>query len=122
DGLFSPWYVHICANRSPPSEAPSEVVSAQPYAGPPRDMWSLGVLLYKLLSGTYPFGTRTDLQTKGRIVAEQPAIDALAISEPGKDLLKRLLFKDPAERMTAAEMRQHEWMRAAAGRKQAPAP
>ena len=36
-----------------------EVLSCQPYEGQAADMWSLGVVLYRMLTGVYPFQDTT---------------------------------------------------------------
>ena len=38
-----------------PSYAAPEIISRKPYYGPPVDVWSLGVLLFGMLSGYFPF-------------------------------------------------------------------
>lgn len=39
-----------------PSYMPPEMVNKRAYYGIPLDIWSLAVVLYKLLTGQYPFG------------------------------------------------------------------
>ena len=49
-----------------PSYMAPEIVSKIEYAGPPADIWALGVLLYALLCGRFPFMdrmTRSSTQT-----------------------------------------------------------
>jgi serine/threonine protein kinase len=38
-----------------PSYMAPEIVNKEEYCGPPADIWALGVLLYILLCGTFPF-------------------------------------------------------------------
>lgn len=43
-----------------PSYMAPEIVNKIEYSGPPADIWALGVLLYALLNGRFPFKGRTD--------------------------------------------------------------
>lgn len=38
-----------------PSYMPPEILKKKEYEGPAADMWSLGVVLYAMLHGCYPF-------------------------------------------------------------------
>ncbi|TNN70235.1 Peripheral plasma membrane protein CASK [Liparis tanakae] len=78
-----------------------QVVKREPY-GKPVDVWGCGVILFILLSGCLPFyGTRERLfeaiiKGKYKMNPRQWA----HISESAKDLVRRMLMLDPAERIT----------------------
>eukprot|EP00286_Rhodomonas_abbreviata_P019041 CAMPEP_0181309322 /NCGR_PEP_ID=MMETSP1101-20121128/11951_1 /TAXON_ID=46948 /ORGANISM="Rhodomonas abbreviata, Strain Caron Lab Isolate" /LENGTH=646 /DNA_ID=CAMNT_0023415797 /DNA_START=33 /DNA_END=1969 /DNA_ORIENTATION=+ len=85
--------------------------------GTKADMWSLGVILYILLSGIHPFGRRrgeTDDDVKRNIRGANfrfyPSHFA-NVSEEAKDLIKRLVVLDPALRLSWEQALEHEWMR-----------
>ncbi|RHZ28912.1 hypothetical protein DYB31_010340 [Aphanomyces astaci] len=79
-----------------------EVMSGKGY-GLEADMWSIGVVLYVVLSGFAPtFTADHDL------VFTEPCWDA--VSAGAKDLMCRLLVRNPETRMTAAEALQHPWL------------
>jgi serine/threonine protein kinase len=91
--------------------SPPEVLRGEPYRPIPRDIWSLGVLLYILLTGKYPFGSQPNSRTKNRILNEEPRWDELKIPPLAKDLLQRMLEKDPSKRITLKEVQAHPWCR-----------
>ncbi|XP_018900537.2 uncharacterized protein [Bemisia tabaci] len=77
------------------------------------DMWSLGVTTYVLLTGFSPFGGETDQETFCNISQAQLDFpDELFedVSEEAKDFIKRLLIRDPSERMSAKECLRHPWI------------
>jgi len=49
-----------------------EIVEKKEYAGPPADIWALGVLLYALLCGCFPYKGATDEELYARICACSP--------------------------------------------------
>merc|ERR1712185_619390 len=77
----------------------------KPY-GKECDMWSMGVLLYVMLSKTMPFRAKEVDQLLKQVVkgkfAYKPEDRWKHVSESAKDLITKLLTKDPAKRLTIA--------------------
>ena len=78
------------------------------------DLWSMGVVLYILLSGKVPFPGNNNEEIiknvlKGEYHFKHKVFDK--VSEEGKDLIKKLLVKDPAKRYSAKEALEHPWIK-----------
>lgn len=99
-----------------------EVFKGTANAGPPLDVWSLGVILFAMLCGRLPFegpdliGTKRPREQiiKSRITKCQYKIDD-HLGPEVKDLVRRMLQVDPSERASIPEIFNHVWMRAAVG-------
>ena len=85
-----------------------EMVNKQPY-DESIDVWCLGVLMYELLVGTPPFETKDPKDTYKKIANVDFEFPDF-LSEDAKDLLSKLLLKDPSQRIPLEDVPQHPWV------------
>ena len=74
-------------------------------------MWSVGVLLFVLLAGELPFG-QTQLSQQimqAEVSFEKPCWRGVSLM--AKDLIGRLIVREPSKRLTASEALLHPWIR-----------
>mmetsp|Transcript_102406 Transcript_102406/g.271003 ORF Transcript_102406/g.271003 Transcript_102406/m.271003 type:complete len:508 (-) Transcript_102406:186-1709(-) len=91
-----------------------EVLSKN-YSGGSCDMWSLGVIVFRLLMVQLPFSTEgTKAQVRARIRSGVIGIDRPkrwdALSDSARNFIERLLVVDPEQRMTAEQAFEHPWI------------
>lgn len=92
-----------------PAYIAPEILRDQGYYGYSVDIWSAGVVLYAMLYGTVPFkaNNMNDLQ---KMIMKAKYTLREDISVEARDLLKGLMEKDPAKRMTISEVLLHTWL------------
>ncbi|KAK2095314.1 Tribbles 1 [Saguinus oedipus] len=78
------------------------------YSGKAADVWSLGVMLYTLLVGRYPFHDSDPSALFSKIRRGQFCIPE-HISPKARCLIRSLLRREPSERLTAPEILLHPW-------------
>ncbi|ORY34280.1 hypothetical protein BCR39DRAFT_517417 [Naematelia encephala] len=89
-----------------PHYASPEIVAGKAYHGSSSDIWSCGIILFALLTGRLPFdddNIRSLLQKVKIGVFEMPD----EIKDPARDLLNRMLEKDPEKRITMPDILCH---------------
>ena len=85
--------------------APPEWISSETYYAESLTVWSLGILLYKLLCGRIPFKSDTKI-----LKSELSWFPFLKISETAKCLVEVCLKKDSTKRPTLQEITTHPWL------------
>ncbi|KAL5720734.1 non-specific serine/threonine protein kinase [Ranunculus cassubicifolius] len=105
-----------------PGEQFTDVVGSPYYVAPEVlrknygaecDVWSAGVIIYILLSGVPPFWDETEQGIFEQVLKGE--LDFISdpwpnISESAKDLVRRMLVRDPKKRLTAHQVLCHPWV------------
>ncbi|XP_061725343.1 serine/threonine-protein kinase MARK2-like isoform X3 [Cydia pomonella] len=93
---------------SPPYAAP-ELFQGKKYDGPEVDVWSLGVILYTLVSGSLPFDGSTLRELRERVLRGKYRIP-FYMSTDCENLLKKFLVLNPGKRASLESIMRDKWM------------
>uniref|UniRef100_A0A8C6QAQ3 Tribbles pseudokinase 3 n=1 Tax=Nannospalax galili TaxID=1026970 RepID=A0A8C6QAQ3_NANGA len=100
------WDKHAC-----PAYVGPEILCSQPsYSGKAADVWSLGVSLFTMLAGHYPFQDSEPALLFGKIRRGTFALPE-GLSAPARCLIRCLLRREPSERLAASGILLHPWLR-----------
>lgn len=88
-----------------------EIIDNKPY-DKSVDIWSLGVIVYILLCGEYPFDCDDRLLDEKITTADYntESYEWEILSEEAKDFVAKLLQMEPEKRMTIDEALKHQWL------------
>lgn len=100
------WDKHAC----PAYVGPEILSSRASYSGKAADVWSLGVALFTMLAGHYPFQDSEPALLFGKIRRGAFTLPQ-GLSAPAHCLIRCLLRREPAERLTASGILLHPWLR-----------
>uniref|UniRef100_H3AX53 Serine/threonine-protein kinase MARK2 n=1 Tax=Latimeria chalumnae TaxID=7897 RepID=H3AX53_LATCH len=93
---------------SPPYAAP-ELFQGKKYDGPEVDVWSLGVILYTLVSGSLPFDGQNLKELRERVLRGKYRIP-FYMSTDCENLLKKFLILNPSKRGSLEQIMKDRWM------------
>ncbi|PIA13614.1 Pkinase-domain-containing protein, partial [Coemansia reversa NRRL 1564] len=91
-----------------PYTAP-EILRGDAYVGPEVDVWSLGVLLYVMVTGHFPFEDPAQPRNYDRIMAGDFSLYG-SMSRPLQELLVRMLEPSPQRRISMLDVLQNVWL------------
>jgi serine/threonine protein kinase len=79
------------------------------------DMWAIGVALFIMLTGVPPWDHATDNDERYRYISNgylEPMLMQwnMGLSNQSMDLLQRMLFKNPQDRLSLRQVLAHPWM------------
>lgn len=90
-----------------PAYAAPEMIQGHPYTKA-ADIWSSGILLYAMVVGRLPYDDPNIQKLLTKIVTEDIHYPS-SLSFSLVDLLKRLLVKNPEQRITLSRLKEHPW-------------
>nr|CDS15141.1 serine:threonine protein kinase MARK2 [Echinococcus granulosus] len=93
---------------SPPYAAP-ELFEGRKYDGPEVDVWSLGVILYTLVSGALPFDGQNLRELRERVLTGKYRVP-FYMSTDCEALLRKMLHLNPAKRHTLESVMKDKWI------------
>ena len=96
-----------------PHYAAPEVIRSKQYDGGKADVWSCGVILFVMLTGTPPFnyaGDERDMKALFRAIARADYVVPDNLGREAQDLIKRILVADPRKRMSIDEIWRHPFL------------
>ncbi|XP_076252547.1 serine/threonine-protein kinase 33-like isoform X2 [Rhynchophorus ferrugineus] len=74
------------------------------------DVWAIGIIMYMMLYGCNPFIGKNEEEITRNISYDEPKYSDDTVSQEAIDLIKCILEKDPVKRMTASQIKEHQWI------------
>lgn len=96
---------------TPAFAAPEALCEKAEFSGKAVDIWSLGITLYAFVYGNVPFhddnlmGLYSKIRSDNVVFPSEPKISELL-----KDLISKMLVKNPSSRITLPEIKLHPWV------------
>lgn len=91
-----------------PNYMPPEIIMKVDYDGIKADLWSLGVLLFKMLSGEFPFKGKDEKELYSQSKKGNYSFPNI-ISKDARDIIKKLIVLNPEQRISCGELLGYQW-------------
>lgn len=92
-----------------PAYVAPEILTSSSYSGRAADMWGLGVMLYTMLVGRYPFHDSDTSSLFAKIRCGEFKVPEW-VSSRARHLITALLQRDPARRLAVQDVLSHPWL------------
>ena len=93
-----------------PNYIPPEIIDKKGYIGQKADLWSLGVLIYKVYCADFPFRGRNEKELYKAIKKTEYSIINY-VPDNVKKIIKALIQYEPSKRPSCKEVLKSEWLR-----------
>jgi serine/threonine protein kinase len=105
---FNPGNPFLSTACGSPAYVAPEIILEEPYSTA-ADIWSVGVLLYLMVTGRFPFNTENMSTLMQDILTTKPTMPP-GMSPLLADLILRLLDKDPETRIALKDIKLSPWI------------
>ena len=92
-----------------PSYTAPEVLLGNKYNGFAVDIWTIGVILYVMLCGNFPFEAKDDNNTLFKKIIKCKVEYPKFIPKCAKNLLEKILTANPEKRITIDKIKEHQF-------------
>ena len=91
---------------------PPEVLIGFNESTPKIDIWAIGIMLYALMMGNFPFRSSNKDELKRQIIEKEITFNKKErkLSSSCKDIILKMLEKDPVKRIGVSEIFDHPWV------------
>ena len=93
-----------------PAYLAPEIILDKGYEGFFVDVWSLGVLLYAMLTGTVPFKA-PNLEELHALILKGSFTFPSHVSQLAQSILRSMIKLEPKDRLTIPQILSHEWLK-----------
>ncbi|MDP2437757.1 MAG: protein kinase [archaeon] len=90
--------------------APPEILAGGMYRGPPLDVWALGIILFVMLAGEFPWKSQTEgYSLMNEIILGRYNLPS-HVSKDAGNLIASILLLNPDDRPSTAQILAHPWL------------
>ena len=104
--IITPYDKKLSIFCGTPSYMAPELVEKKEYFGPPVDVWALGIILYVMVCGIFPFKGNDDKELYKNITDCDYQLPN-GMNSALKRLLQKILKYDSLQRLTSEEVRKY---------------